>query len=86
MRTKTFTSRRAWKCPLQDLPVRKGEGIADLGSLPTMKVSLEVPACSQEFAELIQSRKEEMRRLRKRVRQHLLVTRPQPIAQPTHPL
>jgi hypothetical protein len=79
MRTKPFLSRRAWKCRLRDLPVSEGEG-RYLGRLPALKVSLEVPACSQEFAELIQSRKGEMRRLRKRVRKHLLVTRPQSIA------
>ena len=58
MRLKSFASRRAWKC--------KVEGLEDL---PQLQVSLDVPGCSAEFQALITERKEQSRRLRKRVRQ-----------------
>ena len=58
MRLKSFASRRAWKC--------KVEGLEDL---PQLQVSLDVPGCSAEFQALITERKEQCRRLRKRVRQ-----------------
>ena len=83
MRAKAFTSRRAWKCDVEarrdskdgskdeseegeGQDAGKGEGV--ISDLPPMRVSLEVPACSREFAQLIQSQKEQTRRLRKRVR------------------
>lgn len=72
MRTKSFISRRAWRCPIES---EDKDSDVSLGYLPPMKISLEVPACSQEFAQLIQSRKGETRRLRKRVSQHLLMTK-----------
>jgi hypothetical protein len=84
MRAKAFTSRRAWKCDVEARrdskdeseegegeAAGKGEGV--IGDLPPMRVSLEVPACSREFAQLIQSQKEQTRRLRKRVRAYLYI-------------
>ena len=68
MRAKAFKSRRAWKCPLVSPTDSDGRS---LGDLPSMRVSLEVPACPKEFRDLIQlhTRNSKEKRLRKRVSQ-----------------
>jgi hypothetical protein len=59
-RVKSFTSRRAWKCPLQTLQT--------LPPLPPLQVSLDIAACPAQFQAAIAEKRGSMRPLRKRVR------------------